>query len=177
MALNWTNIQNALVAAVEGAVTGVTVVWAPQALTAPMVAKPFVTLHLASVDVAQGAVSGTMDELRNTADPLVWQWVHQRRHVLSLSVYSNETQRAGSAFDILSQINRRLQLASVQAALLAAGVRLWQTSGVRDLSAMLDTRGEGRAQCDYALATQDTTADAIGNIETVDLSGVDVEAP
>jgi hypothetical protein len=177
VALNWTNLQNAVYAAVNGAVAGVTVVWAPQAGTFPMPAKPFVTLRLISTDNAQGAVSGTMDELRSTADPLVWQFVHQRRHVLSVNAYSNATQQDGSAFDILSKINRRLQLASVQAALLAAGLRLWQTSAVRDLSAMLDTRGEGRAQCDYALATQDTTADAIGYIETVDLTDVDVEAP
>ena len=57
------------------------------------------------------------------------------------------------------------------------GVAINNLESERDLSVMLDTRGEGRAQCDYALATQDTTADAIGWIETVDLSDIEVDPP
>lgn len=181
MALNWTSLQTAIKAAFDSAaIAGVTVYWGPQPATVPMPAKPCVMLHLTSTDLAQGAVSGTMDELRATQTTVsdnTFLWVHQRRHVLSVNVYSNNTQLADSAFDLLGKLNRHLQKSTTQAALLAAGLRLWQTSAVRDLSVMLDTRGEGRAQCDYALATQDTTADAIGWIETVDLSDIEVDPP
>lgn len=181
MALNWTSIQTAIGAAFDSAgIMGLNVYWAFNAYPVSLGAKPVCLLNLTSTDNYLPGVSGTMDELRatpTTASDDTFLWVHQRRHVLSVNVYSNNTQLADSAFDLLGRLNRHLQKSTTQAALLAAGLRLWQTSAVRDLSVMLDTRGEGRAQCDYALATQDTTADAIGWIETVDLSDIEVDPP
>jgi len=177
MALNWQTIQDALYDVFAGAaIAGLTIEWVPSPTTQPTPAKPYVTLNLREIDNAQGAVSGTMDELAGTADPDVYQFVHHRRHKLSVNVFSNATQLDASAFAILAKLNRHLQKSSPQAALLAAGIRMWQTSPVRDLSAMLDTRGEGRAQCDYTLATLDTTADEIGYIATADVTTT-VEAP
>ena len=179
MALNWTNLQTAIYTAVNGAgITGLDVSWRYTLGAAPIPAKPFCTLQLTTTDLAPGALSATFDEFRPVAgSPTNFNLVHQRRHTLSIQVYTNTMQGTGSASDLLGQINRHLAKQSTQAALLAASIRMWQTSSVRDLSAVLDTRDEGRAQCDYALATQDTTADNIGNILTVDLTGVDVDAP
>jgi hypothetical protein len=178
MALAWTTIQTAIKAAVDGAgVTGLSVGWRFTLGPDPLPAKPFCMLQLIQVDQAINSQGGTYDELRSGAQATDFNLVHQRRHMLSVQVYTNTTQGDGSAFDALTKINRHLGKQSTQAALLAASIRMWQTSGVRDLSAVLDTRDEGRAQCDYMLATQDTTADNIGNIATVDLTGVQVDAP
>lgn len=181
MALNWTSLQTGIKAAFDSAsIAGLTVYWAPQPTTEPMPAKPCATLTLTSTDNYLPGTSGTMDELRatdSTPTDATYLHVHQRTHRLSVNVYSNNTQLADSAFDIIGRLNRHLQLSSTQAALLAAGLRLWQTSSVRDLSVMLDTRGEGRAQCDYTLATLDTTADVVGWIETADLTQIEVTPP
>lgn len=179
MALNWTSLQTAIKAAIDSAgITGLTTYWRYSLGDLPIPAKPYCVLQLTTTDLAPGALSATFDEFRPVAgSPTNFNLVHQRRHTLSLQVYTNTTQLADSAFDIVGRINRHLAKQSTQAALLAASIRMWQTSQVRDLSAVLDTRDEGRAQCDYALATQDTTADNIGNILTVDLTGVDVDAP
>lgn len=178
MAIAWGTVQNAIKAAVDGAgVAGLTAYWRYTLGDLPIPAKPFCTLQLVSVDNAINSQGGTFDELRSGASAGDFNLVHQRRHMLSLQVYTNTTQGDGSAFDAVCKINRHLGKQSTQAALLAASIRMWQTSPVRDLSATLDTRDEGRAQIDYMLATQDTTADNFGNIATVDLTGVQVDAP
>jgi hypothetical protein len=40
---------------------------------------------------------------------------------------------------------------------------------------MLDTRGESRAQCDLTVATLDSTTEAVGWIETVELDAIEVD--
>jgi hypothetical protein len=175
MALNWTNIQDAVRDAfVSAGITGLTVGWGPQPLANTMGAKPFAMLTLTSTDLVRSQVSGTTDELRGTSTAGTFEWAHPRNHSLSLNVYTDGTQLTDSATDLAGRLNRHLQKTAPQAALLAAGVRLWQTSGVRDLSVMLTTRGEGRAQCDYTLATLDSTADVVGWIETANTSEIEV---
>lgn len=175
MAIAWQTVQDGLFDAVKGAVGGsVAVAWAMSNPSAPMPAKPCAILRLTSRDRAGGSLGQSFDDRQPTAVDGTFAYASHRQHTLSVQVFSSTTIGDLAAGAIIGAIGRHLRLESTVLALRVAGCKLWQTSPANDLSALLDTRAESRAQCDYTMATLDTTNDAIGWIETVDLDDVTV---
>lgn len=169
----WANVQDALYDAVAAALPTCAVVWADQASPAPMPAKPFAVLNLTTRDEQQGLQGRDESEITATAGTLAYH--AHRRHHLSVNVYSNTTHGANHACALLSALSRELRKESRQIALRTAGCKAWPTSIVSDLSTMLDTRGESRAQCDVTIATLDGYTEAVGWIQTVPLTGIEVD--
>lgn len=169
----WPNVQDALYDAVKAAIPAANVVWAYSANPASMPAKPFAVLNLTTRDVQPGLRG--RDEVENTSTAGTVIYSHHRRHVVSVNVYSNETYGANHAVALLSALSRELRKDSRQLALRQAGCKVWPLGQVQDLTTMLDTRGESHAQCDLHVCTLDTTTEAVGWIQTVDLTGIEVD--
>jgi len=168
-------VQAGLFDAVKGAVgSGVNVVWAMSNPSAPMVAKPCVVLNLTARDRANGSLGQSFDERQPTTPNGSYKYAHHRQHTLSVNVYSDITIGDNAAAAIGGAIGRYLRLESTVLALRVAGCKVWQTTQFADLSALLDTRAESRAQCDLQVVTLDTTTEAIGWVETVPLANVKV---
>lgn len=175
MAIAWQTVQDGLFDAVKGAVgSSVAVAWAMSNPSAPMPAKPCAILRLTSRDRAGGSLGQSFDDRQPTAVNGTFVYASHRQHTLSVQVYSSTTIGDLAAGAIIGAIGRYLRLESTVLALRQAGCKLWQAAPAQDLSALLDTRAESRAQCDVTIATLDTTSEAVGWIETADLSQITV---
>ena len=169
----WATVQDALYDAVSAALPTCNVVWADAASPAAMPAKPFAVLNLTTRDEQQGLQGRDESSVTTTAGTLAYH--AHRRHHLSVNVYSNTTHGANHACALLSALSRELRKESRQLALRTAGCKTWPTSIVSDLTTMLDTRGESRAQCDLTIATLDGYTEAVGWIQTVPLADIKVD--
>lgn len=173
----WPDVQDALYDACKAAMPTCTVFWefatSNNGAQFPMPAKPFVALNITTRDIAPG-LQGS-DETQNTTTAGTVSFAHHRRHVLSVNVYSNTAYGAGHATVLLSALKRELRKDSRILALRQAGCKAWPQGPVQDLTALLDTRAESRAQCDVVVATLESSTEAVGWIETVDLTGIEVD--
>lgn len=173
----WPSVYDALYDACKAAMPSCNVMWefatSNNGAQFPMPAKPFVALNFVTRDIAPG-LQGS-DEVHNTATAGIVEYAHHRRHVLSVNVYSNTAYGAGHATVLLAQLTRELRTDARILALRTAGCKAWVDGPVRDLTALLDTRAESRAQCDVTVATYDASTENSGYIETVDLTGIKVD--
>lgn len=173
----WPNVYDAIYDACAAAMPTCTVMWefatSNNGAQFPMPKKPFVALNLIERDRAPG-LQGS-DEVQNTSTAGTVAYSHHRRHVLSVNVYSNTAYGAGHACALLANLTRELRTDARTLALRQAGCKAWVNGPVRDLTALLDTRAESRAQCEVLIATLDSTNEATGWIETVDLAGIKVD--
>lgn len=172
-AIAWATVQDALYDAVKAALPSCAVVWANAASPAPMPAKPFATLNLSARDIEQGLAG--RDESANTSTAGTVRYSHHRRHTLSINVYSNVTHGNNHAVALLAQLSRELRKESRVQALFAGGCKAWFDGRINDLTQMLETRGESRAQCDVVVATLDSSTEAIGYILTAPITGIKVD--
>ena len=173
----WPNVYDAIYDACKAAMPSCNVMWefatSNNGAQFPMPAKPFVALNLIERDRAPG-LQGS-DEVQNTSTAGTVAYSHHRRHVLSVNVYSNTAYGSDHACALLANLTRELRTDSRTLALRQAGCKAWVTGPMRDLTALLDTRAESRAQCEVLIATLDSTTEATGWIETVDLAGIKVD--
>lgn len=173
----WPNVYDALYDAVKAALPSCTVMWSfatsNNGAQFPMPAKPFATLNLTKREIAPGQQGS--DEVQNTTTAGTVAYSHHRRHTLSVNVYSNTAYGANHAVALLANLSRELRKDSRILALRQAGCKAWSKGPVQDLTALLDTRAESRAQCDVIVATLDSTTETTGWIETVALTGIEVD--
>lgn len=173
----WPNVYDALYDAAKAAMPTCTVMWSfatsNNGAQFPMPAKPFVSLNLTTREIAPG-LQGS-DEVQNTTTAGTVVYAHHRRHILSVNVYSNTAYGAGHAVALLANLSHELRTDARILALRKAGCKAWPSGPVQDLTALLDTRAESRAQCELIVATLDSTAETTGWIETVDLNGIKVD--
>ncbi len=160
--------RNGLVTWFAAALGGRTVVWANQDMPVP--AKPYGTLLVATPDNPGRFPGAGHDEVRlsSTAPGVQTYWAH-RQHTISLQVYSDDTTGDTSAPYLLGAALERLNRQSDRAGLFLAGLSVQGASQVRDLTAMLPTRPESRAQADLVVTTVSKTTEDVGRIEHVEL--------
>jgi len=173
----WPNVQDALYDAVKAALPTCTVFWefatSNNGAQFPIPAKPFAALNFTLREVAPG-LQGS-DEVQSTSTSGTVVYAHHRRHTLSVNVFSNTAYGANHATVLLGNLARELRKDSRILALRQAGCKAWPVGPVQDLTALLDTRAESRAQCDVIVATLDSSTETPGWIETVDLTGIEVD--
>lgn len=177
MATAWTTWSNAVFDAVKVAVgSGVTVFWRDLGAE-PMPLKPCLMLQWQSRDIGGGSLGrGANDEMQATATAGTYKRAHHRQHVLALDIYSNSVYGDDHACSKMGLVLRALQTEAVLQPLRVAGVKLLSAETIADLSALLDTRAESRAHLDLRLSTVDATSEAIGWIETAEVTAT-VAAP
>lgn len=142
---------------------GYPVIWANQ--DAPRPAKPFGQLQKGVGDQPDGVQGGNGEAVRSAT--VAGRTTHRqhRTHVISLQVFSDDMTGSTTAHDLLCVAIAKLARAADRAALVAVGVTVQTVGSVRDLTAMLPTRPESRAQVDITVSTMDTLDEDAGYIE------------
>lgn len=111
---------------------------------------PYVTVHITSVR-ALGTSDGletNYDAGRATGSEIELQVTGQREVAASIQAYNCSTTGSSSAIELIAKIQLAATLPSVQDALEAGGVALFDFGDARDLSALLGTDFDGRAVLD-----------------------------
>lgn len=166
MALDTTR-RNALHTWFAGAL-GYPCVWANQKMPQP--AKPYGTLQVTTPDDPGPLPGAGRDEVRlAAATPGVQTYWEHRQHTLSLQVYSDDTTGSTNAPELLAKALRKLNRETERAVLFAAGISVQTAGRVRDLTGMLPTRPESRAQADLVVTTVDTQTETVGYVEQVEV--------
>ena len=145
--------------------SGKTVIWEAQG--APPPAKPYLSLAWQSQDDVIGMGPG-MDEAQPQTTPGVVKIAMHRRILVTVKAWTNEVIGSGKATEVLKTLRKTLNLQAVQIAFIKAGIKVIPSGGeIQDTTAMLETRGESRAEFDCEFAVLDTATDNRGYIETV----------
>jgi len=151
-----TTRENALHAWIQAILIGITVIWEHEGGRRPD--APF-----ASLDILAGPQSTGPGEQRWEAED-VFALALRKRATLSVSTFG------GNALVMATTVEDALQLPAHQATLRQAGFAVWGHDGPRDISALMDTRHEGRAVIDIFIAWAETATDTPGEIQKVDIS-------
>ena len=139
--------------------------WANQ--NAPMAVKPCITLLLTG-DTPQGMGAGAENVQRQVGHPGIVKVAQHARFSLSVNAWSNDVLGDNTARRILERVQASLADPSVQTAFIVAGFKVIPNNdSVNDLSAMLETRGESRAQFDVEFSKVTARTQDRGTIETV----------
>lgn len=154
-------IQEAIGTALH-TLSDVQVVWGEQALT---MARPRLVLSW---------VSDTPDspraELRPSDDGTDGDWdaIDQMRSVLQLSFYTDATQGSTGAMALARKLRSKLATSSGRAAIATSGFVVVDRTGVRNASALVDPRIEGRAIFEITLAYATATTENLSWVDSVE---------
>lgn len=173
--MNWATIQDGLYDAVKAALPSCNVAWEMPGVNPP--AKPYALLTLPTRDKAPGLAGGESVVYAATGTgghDCTATTAHHRRHICRVEVFSNSIHGDAHAASLLAGLSRELAKDARAAALKVAGCKAWMVGdgNLTDLSGLLATRAESRAQCDVTVATLDGTTESVGAIETYDVSGI-----
>jgi len=167
--ITWTTVENAVQAwfAAASGVPSASVRWANQKVPRP--SRPYAELKRISV-----SDEGTFDELRLSFDgaqpagqEIGVTTYGPRRVLVSCQVFSDVVTGAGTASEYVELARSALSLPSVLSALRAGGLSLVNRGGTRDLSALVETASESRAQLDVTFSVADCATDRTGYFDTV----------
>lgn len=172
MPLDWTSIEDVLHAwLVRG--TGLSaerVLWAEQ--LPPRLTRPFATLKLGALTRTGGA-----DELRESTDldapdgeEIEFTAVGQRLLVVSCQAFTQDITGGAAARALLARAQAALALPSVTEAFAGAGLVVVNEGGINDLTALLDTQFEGRAQMDVTFALAGSVTERTGYIAEAEIA-------
>jgi hypothetical protein len=171
MSINWTNIENALVAWVNGTsqIGGNSAVWKFQA--EPQLVQPYITIHRSPpTPIGLDPVTTTYDGAQPAGQEIQIVLAGQREIIVTLECFSNSLTGGGHASEYLGNCLTGLLLPSQSYALWAAGLGLRERGKPQDLSSLLATAFQSRAICEVRFGLVDVQADApTGYIDTVDL--------
>jgi hypothetical protein len=150
-------IEDPIVAWVAAIHPDATIVWAKE--NAPRPAPPFVVL-----DIIAGPFSvGPSEERYKQQD--TFTYAVRKRATLNLQVFADDALVRAAA------VEAAIELPSRQSILQAAGIAVWGSEGVRDLTELLDTAFEPRAGLDLFLSWPAPVDDAPGEIRRVQATG------
>lgn len=152
-----TSIEDALQAWASAIHPDAPAIWSTQDGHRPR--APFIELSV----IAGPQAIGPAEE--RYAAPDTYTYAVRRRCTLSMQFYGDDALVRAAA------VQGALELPSRQAYLQAAGIAVWGAEGPRDITALVDTRHEGRALLDIFLSYPDPVDDAPGEIRRVRLVG------
>lgn len=105
------------------------------------------------------------DELREIDDNNIATFGGLRRGTVSISVFGE------GALEYATQASNSLEMQTYIDLLSAAGIAILEKSSVQNLTAMLETKYEPRADFDFFIGYADNVEDDLGIIEKAELSG------
>ena len=167
--IDWPMIENAIQAAVLTGSGLPKVIWADQPYPRP--ARPYGTLKRISA-----RDSSPFDEQRFSfgatqpvGQEIAITTIGPRTIVVSFNAYSDVVTGAGTAAEYCEALRSTLSLPATLDALHGAGVSLIRRGDTRDLSKLVETAFESRAQLDLTIAVTDTATQQTGHIATATL--------
>lgn len=179
MAYDWAQVEKSLCTWVAGQLpAGAKCILANQ--NAPQPQKPYAMILITPTTDPTSIYGSGMDERRlSESAPGVVKYVKFRQFGVSLNVYSNTMTGNNRATALLEQVVESLALQSVVNTLRkdAHIAPLPVQSAGRDLSALLETRGESRAQVDLTFNYVTSLSEDLGYFTTVETGGINVHFP
>lgn len=179
MAYDWAQVEKSLCTWVAGQLpSGAKCILANQ--NAPQPQKPYAVLLLSPTTDPTSSMGSGMDERRLSASaPGVVQYVKWRSFSASLTVYSNTMTGNTKATALCETVVESLALQSVVNKLRADAhiAPLPVNSSIHDLSALLETRGESRAQVDLNFNVVSSLSEDLGYFTSINADGVTVHFP
>jgi hypothetical protein len=179
MAYDWAQVEKTLCDWVASKLPNGTVcILANQ--NAPQPQKPYATVLITPSTDPTSAMGAGMDEQRLSAlDPGIVRYQKFRQFGVSLNVYSNTMTGNNKATALLEQVVESLALQSVCNTFRndARITCLPVNDSIRDLSALLETRGESRAQVDLLFNYVTSLNEDLGYFNTINTDGITVHFP
>jgi hypothetical protein len=161
--LDFDKIRAALVRECQR-VTGLTcILEEPETQNAPRPAKPYFSFKMVSPAIKSGDDSAEQVGVSTT-----WNRGGQRKLVADFNAYGCSHE---DAYNYMALWQSALELETVQANLRASGVAVWLNGSVRDLSQLLVTGFEGRAQMEVNFGIAANLTEDLSAIETVNVTG------
>jgi hypothetical protein len=140
------------------------VIWDKQDVVDPRKAVkpelPYITLNISGGPSLQGTPEMTRVSLDTFEKPF------RRAFTVTANVFSNL-----GWLEMGSQISDAIYLNTKRDILTAAGVSVLDTGDVLDISALLDTKHEGRATVDFFMSDCIVREDVPGEVETTEITG------
>ena len=166
--LNFNNIRKAIVDEVQK-VTQLTCVLAePETQNVPRPCKPYFSLKFLIPGFKFGDDSA-QPVLDAQGDPTtVWNYGGQRKMTVEFNCYGNSHEEA---YNYMCLWQSALELETVQADLRVATIAVWLNGNVADLSALLNTGFEGRAQMDVQFGIAANMTADLGSMDSVQIDG------
>lgn len=139
------------------------VIWAPQ--STPRAAKPYVTLYPISPTIIDKGINWASKD--NSGN---YHSQGQRKTVISVKAFGLD------AISMLTQFQESMFTQDVLNEFYSAGIAALEFSSVRDISELIDTAYETRAQCDvvFGWISDSTTSDV--DVKDVEIKGTAKDA-
>lgn len=102
-----------------------------------------------------------------TGDSTIFNAGAQRRISASFQCYAQDQE---TAYNYMSLWQMALEMVTTQAALRESGIAVWTIGDVADLSQLLNTGYEGRAQLDVTFGVAFNKTEDLGTIEEIEVS-------
>jgi len=166
MALDWTAIDTAIKAWLDGQVPGVT--WMRGNQNVPLPARPCGIWTWRSIGAKRPA-QGELPDDTHQASITDGQVFMHRVHRLQLDIYVTEVVGT-TAVVYAEQARDSLELEAVRVALEDAGMALRAQGAARDLTALFQNQHESRAIVEIVVQTIDTATQTLGSIATADIT-------
>lgn len=174
--INFDALRKALIDEVQKVTQTTCILAQPETQNTPRPKKPYFTMQMVTPAAKEGDDSNDL-----TVTGTNWNIGGQRKMTVDFNCYGNTHEEA---YTYMALWQSSLELQAIQSDLYAAGIAIWLNGNVVDLSALLNTGFEGRAQMqvDFGITsnlTQDLSsideATASGTITTDQNNIVDVE--
>ena len=166
--LDFNPIRIALVREIER-VTGLKVIeHEPETQDAPRPAKPYIGYKMTTPSARMGGDDDHRQVFNGPTPTTKWVAGGQRKMTVSFHCYGNTHEEA---YNYLSLWQQALDQFTTQERLRRAKVAVWIIGNVADLSALLNTGYEGRAQMDVQLGIASNLVEDLSSIDTVEVEG------
>lgn len=161
-------IRVALVRQVETVTKATCIVAEPETQNAPRPCKPYFTMKMTGPAGKSGDDSAEQIKDNLGVPTTVWNRGGQRKLSVDFNCYGTTHEEA---YNLLTLWQGALELETVQAALYASGIAVWLNGSVNDLSQLLNTAFEGRAQMQVDFGIASNLTEDLSSIDTVNVSG------
>lgn len=140
----------------------------PETQNVPRPCKPYFTMKMISPATKSGDDAATNIHDLSGHATTNWNRGGQRKMTVSFNCYGRSHEEA---YNYMALWQSSLELESVQADLRKAGIAVWLNGNVADLSALLNTGFEGRAQMDVQFGVASNLTENLGEIDTITIEG------
>lgn len=166
--LDFNAIRKALVDEVQKVTQVTCILLEPETQNVPRPPKPYFGLKFITPAAKFGDDSAQAVPDINGNPTTVWNYGGQRKMSVEFNCFGNSHEEA---YNYMCLWQSALELETVQADLRTAQIAVWLNGNVADLSALLNTGFEGRAQMDVQFGIAANMTADLGEIDTAIVTG------
>lgn len=159
---DFTKMRKAIVDELQLCSQRVVIVSEPETQGAPRPPKPYFSMKFMTPSIKQG------DDSVSYVSGTVVNHGGQREMVVSFNCFGCTHEEA---YNYMTRWQSWLELETAQARLRKAGIAVWKSDHLRDVSLLLETAFEGRSQMDVHFGFAANLTEDLGAIETIHVTG------